>query len=241
MTLKLKTTRCKLTKSAAFRVTCSCRAAAVLMTIKMRIVSHWWTNSSDSLFKRTSSRQKPWRRTLIKSLLIQTRTVSKPSKFKTKWAGYVLRAPKRCLQQSNNRLFSSNSSKCRSTWWTNSICKALLWASGSTPAWCNNNSKWTMPSNSKCLQISKCSIRSKCKVLINSSCLASLRSADLVQPDGRHSSISERNSACQVLRMSLWGKLRARRPPRPLARSTLRFISCVLELSTKSASVSTTM
>ena len=39
MMLKLKTTRCKLTKSADYRVTCSCRAAAVLTKIKMRTVS----------------------------------------------------------------------------------------------------------------------------------------------------------------------------------------------------------
>ena len=180
----------------------------------------------------------------IKSLLIQTRTVSRPSKFKTKWVGYVHRAPKRCPQQSNNKLScnNSNSSKCRSTLWISSICKALLWASGSTPAWCNNNSsKWTMPNNSKCLRISKCSIHNKWVVLVNSSCLASHPSADRVQPDGRHSSISVRSSGCQVLRMSLWGKFRARRMPRPPARSTLRSISCVLEWSIKSASASMTM
>ena len=180
----------------------------------------------------------------IKSLLIQTRTVSRPSKFKTKWVGYVHRAPKRCPLQSNNKLSfnNSNSSKCRSTWWINSICKALLWASGSTLAWCNNNSsKWTMPSNSKCLRISKCSIHNKWVVLVNSSCLASHPSADRVQPGERLSSISVRSLGCQVLRMSLWGKFRARRMPRPPARSTLRSISCVLEWSIKSANVSTTM
>ena len=169
MRLKLKTTRCKLTKSAAYQMECSCSAAAVLMMIKMRIASQWWTNSTDNLSKQTSSRLKPYKRTPIKLLLIQTRTVSRPSKFKTKWVGYVLRAPKLCLLQSNSKLSFNNSSKCRLTWWTNSICKVLQWASGSTPAWCNNNSsKWTMPSNSKCLQISKCSILNKWVVLVNS-------------------------------------------------------------------------
>ena len=242
MMLKLKTTRCKQTKSAAFRMVYSCRAAAALMMTKMRTLSQWWTNNTVNLFKRTSSRQKPWRRMHIKFRLIQTRTVSRPSKFKTKWAGYVHRAPKRCPQQSNNKLSFNNSSRCRSTWWTNSICKVLLWASGSTRAWCNNNSsKWTMPSNSKCLRISKCSILNKWVVLVSSSCLASLPSADRVQPDARHSSISVRSSAYQDLRMSQWVKLRALRTPRRPARSTLRCISCVHEWSIKSANASTTM
>ena len=247
MKLKLKTTRCKLTKPADFRVTCSCRAEAVLMTIKMRIVSQWWINNTVNPSKRTSSRRKPWKRTHIKSKpLIQTRTVFKRSKFKTIWVGYVLKAPKRCPLQSNRQLFynNSNSNRCRSTWWINSICKALLWASGLTLAcFSNNSSKWTMPSNSKCSRISKFSIHSRV-VLVNlrfSSCLESLPSADQVQPDGRHSSISVRSSACQALRMSLWDKLQARRPPRPPARSILRCISCAHELSIKSASASMTM
>ena len=39
MRLKLKTTRCKSTKSAAYQMECSCSAAAVLMMIKMRTAS----------------------------------------------------------------------------------------------------------------------------------------------------------------------------------------------------------
>ena len=190
MKLKSKTTRCKLTKSTACKITWSCKAEAVLMTIKMRIANRWWISNTGNPSKRTNSRQRPWKRTHIKSKpLIQTRTVFRRSKFKTIWAGYVHRAPKRCPLRSNRQLSFNNSNRCRSIWWTNSTCRDNLWASGLTLAcFSNNSSKWTMPSNSKCLRISKCSIHNKRRVKLRfSSCLASPQSADQVQPDGRHS------------------------------------------------------